>query len=234
VKQNEHYNKVLKITGILVTIAFIIWFIFYPLTAGTALIQSKIIYGRLSTILAGVGVFWLLYYGIIWKWKFELFRLIFFDKPDLTGTWMGYLKSNYTKKNVSLPPIKIALFIRQENFFDIRITSQTSTYAGFSFGETLEYDTSNKMTRLLYQYSQKNTLPDSKDDKQGAADLFLYENYLAGHYWTLVNTSGFIRVHKLTNKTFRSFEEADKMLGQSPILKECLKLIEGVDLTTKL
>lgn len=211
----------------MIVIPYILWLIFLPILE----IEAKDIfqehYGRFAKILVGLSFFWFIYYQWLWKIEWKWLRALFFDRPNLSGTWMGYLQSNYKKDGNLIPPIKIVLFIRQPNFFDIRITSQTKSYAGFSFGEVLQYDSSSQKIRLLYQYSQKKTVPDSADDQQGAADLHLYENYLAGHYWTIVKTSGFIRVHQLSEKQFKSFEEAEQTIGNDPVLEECYALVSG-------
>jgi hypothetical protein len=86
------------------------------------------------------------------------------------------------------------------------------------------------MIRLLYHYSPKQKLPNSKNEQQGAADLLLYGDFLAGYYWTLGKTKGFIRVHKLTKKCYKSFEQADKDLGNNEVLKGCLKLVQETKL----
>ncbi|MBN8878184.1 MAG: hypothetical protein J0I32_11600 [Sphingobacteriales bacterium] len=227
---SKHFNKVIKISGYAIAIIFILWFAVLPIDSK---VSSKAIwkglYSRFALIIVGISFFWVLYYNIFWKWKSTFLRKFFFDQPDLSGTWMGYLKSDFLADGVPMVPIKIVFFIRQTNFFDIRITSQSSQNAFFSYGEVLQFDHSNNMIRLIYQYSQKKTIPDSKDDQQGAADLFLYEDYLAGHYWTIVKTSGFIRVHKLSDKSYRSFEEAERELGNSAILLKCYDLVRGID-----
>lgn len=234
-KQSEHYKKVLQITGILIAIVYIVWLLFSPISSegmSSSIVNAH--YRRFSTIFLCIGTFWLIYYNTLWKWKSNLFRQIFFDQPNLNGTWMGYLKSDYKNNGEPIPPLEIVLFIRQNNFFDIRITSQTLKYAGFSFGETLDYNSTNKTIRLLYQYSQKKTIPDSSDDRQGAADLNLYDDYLAGHYWTIVKTAGFIRVNKLSDKTFNSFEEASRNVGDLTKMKECYDIVAGLDISNVL
>jgi hypothetical protein len=218
----------LKLSLYFIAAAFLIWYMISPfdLKRPSTLIW-QLIYKRFSSIIAFISLFWLAYYNFIWKVKWKWIRIVFFDQPNLSGTWMGYLKSDFLKEGHPLPPIKIAFFIRQPNFFDIRITSMSATNAFFSFGEILEFDSSNGMIRLLYQYSQKKTVPDSSDDQQGAADLFLYDNFLAGHYWTIVKTGGFIRVHKLSKEQYLSFEEADKVFGEYSIVNDCLQAVQG-------
>jgi len=228
VNHSQHFKKVIKISSYAIAAIFILWFVVSPIDSNNQIkILWKALYSRFALIIVGISLFWLLYYNIFWKWRWTFFRKIFFDQPNLSGTWMGYLKSDFLVNGSPLLPIKIVFFIRQINFFDIRITSQSAENAFFSFGEILQFDPSNNMIRLLYQYSQKKTLPDSKDDQQGAADLFLYEDYLAGHYWTIVKTSGFIRVHKLSDANYRSFEEADRELGSATILDQCYSLVQG-------
>lgn len=227
---STHFKKVIKISGYAIAIAFILWFIASPIDSmGQPKVLGKALYSRFAIIIAAISLFWILYYNILWKWKWPFFRKIFFDQPNLSGSWMGYLKSDYLGDEKPKPPIKIVFFIRQPNFFDIRITSQSLENAFFSFGEALQFDQSSNMIRLLYQYSQKKTVPDSKDDQQGAADLYLYKDYLAGHYWTIVKTSGFIRVHKLSDVSYNSFEDADRELGEALILKDCYSLVKGAD-----
>lgn len=232
---SKHFSKVIKISGYAIALTFIIWFIISPIdTKGSSKLIWKSLYSRFTIIIIGIGFYWVVYYNALWKWKWSFFRKVFFDQPDLSGTWMGYLKSDFLDNGIPMEPIKIVFFIRQPNFFDIRITSQSSQNAFFSYGEILQFDQSNNMIRLLYQYSQRKTIPGSEDDRQGAADLYLYKDYLAGHYWTIVKTSGFIRVHKLFDKNYQSFEEVDKKLGNSPILAECYKLVKGSDINNGL
>lgn len=227
---NSHFKKVIKISAYGIAIIFILWFIISPIHSdGATSTAWKIFYRRFATIISVVSLFWLAYYNVFWKLKARLLRKLLFDQPNLSGTWMGYLKSDYGGNETPMKPIKIVFFIRQTSFFDIRIISQSSENAFFSFGETLQFDPSNNLVRLLYQYSQKKTLPDSKDDQQGSADLYLYDDYLAGHYWTIVKTSGFIRVHKLSDKLYRSFEDANKEIGEAQILQTCYNLIEGTN-----
>jgi hypothetical protein len=229
--RNKHYKKMLKLSLYFIAIVFLIWFMILPFDPNQSSSSIwKLIYKRFSSTIAFISLFWIVYYDSLWKLKWKLFRRIFFDQPNLSGTWMGYLKSDFIKEGQLLPPIKIAFFIRQSNFFDIRITSMSLTNAFFSFGEILEFDSSNGMIRLLYQYSQKKTVPDSYDDQQGAADLFIYSDFLAGHYWTIVKTSGFIRVNKLSKELCQSFEEADKQFGNNPILNDCLQAVQGIKL----
>jgi hypothetical protein len=223
----KYYKKILTLSLYCLAGAFLVWYAISPIAVNEKpFVIWKTIYGRLSIIISFICFFWLAYFKVLWKLRWKLFRQVFFDQPNLSGTWMGYLKSDYLKEGKSIDPIKIVFFINQPNFFEIRITSMSSASAFFSFGEILQFDLSNGMIRLLYQYSTQKRVPHSNNEQQGASDLFLYGDFMAGHYWTIVKTSGFIRIHKLSEERFSSFEDADKTVGNSPVIIDCLKAVQ--------
>jgi hypothetical protein len=213
----DEFIKLLKISITVIAILFVLSLILCPIDSSSSLIL-KTLYSRISGVGTLVIAFWVAYFTRLWKLSF--FQRVLIKKPVISGTWIGYLKSDFKKNEKTLPPLKI-IFVIHQTFLSIRINSFTEGYAGLSYSENMDYDRSSRRTRLTYHFSQNAVLPDDIDKRQGAAELFLYSDYLAGYYWTVGKTYGFIKIYKVSTNIINSFEEAVQTFSDSTVILQC-------------
>lgn len=225
------FFKILRISFYSLAGSFLLWALFASLPPLDSWDGYRTIYSRIAVIITVITLFWTVYF--LWLWKLSIFQNLIIRKPCLAGTWIGYVRSDFKKNATQIEPFKI-VFVIHQTFFSVRINSFTAAYAAHSFGEFFHYASDSKKIRLTYLFAQNAVLPHQIDTRQGSAELFYYGHYLAGYYWTIGKTYGFLRVHKLSNETLGSFEEAEEKYANNEVINKCYTLIANKQLDYKL
>jgi hypothetical protein len=127
-------------------------------------------------------------------WKLRIFKKWLVAFPDLSGTWLGTLKSDYVNPNTKnrVNPIPCMLVIKHR-YKNIRIRLQTAESISYSFSEEIEFDNEKHQKRISYSYTNEpNTLLDYRSNShRGTVVLGLInDNELIGHYYTDRKTKG--------------------------------------------
>lgn len=127
-------------------------------------------------------------------WKLKVFRKWLIAFPDMTGTWIGELKSNYVNPDTGkkVEPISCMLVIKHK-FNKINVKLYTNESISYSFSEELDFDSDKQLKRLSYSYTNEpNTLLDYRSaNHRGTSILNLIgENRLKGYYYSDRATKG--------------------------------------------
>lgn len=148
----------------------------------------------------------------IWRWPILQGWLI--KIPDLQGTWIGELKSDWinpeTQKGID--PIPIVLVIKQ-TFLSLRVTLLTKESSSYSTTADINAVTGGEELYLVYNYTNrpKATIRDRSAIHDGAATLKIIrtpKRLLEGEYWTSRKTRGELVVKFKSKKIAEQFESA--------------------------
>lgn len=162
----------------------------------------------LSFVVTAVTVFWFVYFRF--GWRVPVLKHLF-HKPNLNGTWIGTLQSDYTdERGEKVPPLDIAVVVRQ-SFLFTHVTSLTDNLVAYSYSDTLLIDDERARRRLIYLYSEKSLFRPGTGAHQGTAELTLVgepTRELLGAYWTNRKTAGSIHLVFASRTHVHSFGEA--------------------------
>ena len=131
-----------------------------------------------------------------WGWRHRIFRGWLVPFPDLTGTWIGEIRSDYkpdTGKHLS--PIPVMLTITQ-SFFQVSCVMHTGEMKSRTYLEGFQVDYERQLKQLSYIYTSKPDLPhsDRSSPHDGAAVFDITNDgetrRLKGRYWTERKTTG--------------------------------------------
>lgn len=131
-----------------------------------------------------------------WGWKFKIFRGWLVPFPDLNGTWVGYIYSNWVDDATGnkIAPIPAMLTVKQ-TFFTTSYVVRTSEMQSDSYVEGFLIDEQRQQKELTYSYTSKPrvSLAHRSNPHDGACVLSIIENpkrKLKGRYWTERKTTG--------------------------------------------
>ncbi|MBT1886627.1 MULTISPECIES: Cap15 family cyclic dinucleotide receptor domain-containing protein [Enterobacteriaceae] len=131
-----------------------------------------------------------------WGWKLKIFRGWLVPFPDMNGSWVGLIYSDWinpmTGEKVS--PIPVMLTVNQ-SFFHISCMMRTSEMESFSYSEGFIIDPERQVKNISYSYSSKPRLSLSERSvpHDGTVVFKIIENpnqKLVGRYWTERLTKG--------------------------------------------
>lgn len=202
---------------LLVGISAAAWFLLAYLN-GLDLSNVKVFFAlvpRVVTIdLLVIAVF------VKWGWRFKAFRGWLVPFPNLNGTWIGFINSDW--KNPSTgekpPPIPVMLTVNQ-SFFHISCVMRTSEMESSSYSEGFLIDADRQIKQVAFSYTSKPrlSLRERSTPHDGTAVFQIIEKpklKLAGRYWTERQTKG--EIH-LEHHSREMFEELPDSLGSHPV-----------------
>ncbi len=155
-----------------------------------------------------------------WGWKLKLFRGWLVPFPDLNGSWLGYIYSDWKNPDTGEkpPPIPVMLTINQ-SFFHISCKMCTSEMESSSYSEGLLMDPDRQIKNVAYSYisQPRLSLSDRSIRHDGTAVFKIVENpkqKLVGRYWTERLTKGEIILDYYSKELL---EELPETLGEHPV-----------------
>lgn len=155
-----------------------------------------------------------------WGWKFRVFRGWLVPFPNLNGTWLGYINSDWKNPQTGLrpQPIPVMLNIRQ-SFSVISCVMRTGEMESFSFAEGFMIDPERQVKQLAYSYTSKPSLSlnERSAPHDGTAVFRIIEKptlKLIGRYWTERLTKGEITLEYHSRDLV---EELPRSLGKHPV-----------------
>ncbi|MDC9727272.1 MAG: hypothetical protein PSN35_05505 [Candidatus Thioglobus sp.] len=167
-----------------------------------------------SIDLIAIGIF------VKWGWKIKIFRGWLVPFPDLNGTWVGNIYSDWInpKTGEKPAPIPVMLTINQ-SFFHVSCLMRTSEMESHSYVEGFVIDTDRQLKNIAYSYTSKPRLSINERSipHDGAAVFQIIETpkpKLNGRYWTERATKGEI---KLEYHSSELLEELPESLGEHPV-----------------
>ncbi|WP_044412214.1 Cap15 family cyclic dinucleotide receptor domain-containing protein [Thiomicrospira microaerophila] len=131
-----------------------------------------------------------------WGWKLKIFRGWLVPFPNLNGSWVGHIYSDWRnpKTGLATPPIPVLLTIKQ-SFFQISCVMHTEEMNSYSYTEGFLINTDRQEKNLAYSYSSKPrlNLSNRSSPHDGTAVFKIIETpekKLVGRYWTERETKG--------------------------------------------
>lgn len=152
-----------------------------------------------------------------WGWKFRIFRVPF---PNLNGSWVGYIYSDWKSPETgeNPPPIPVMLTVNQ-SFFHISCMMRTSEMESSSYSEGFLIDPDRQIKNVAYSYTSKPrlSLNERSIPHDGAAVFKIIERpkqKMMGRYWTERLTKGEIVLEYHSEELL---EELPEDLGEHPV-----------------
>ncbi|NYT79077.1 hypothetical protein H0A71_19000 [Alcaligenaceae bacterium] len=155
-----------------------------------------------------------------WGWRLKIFRGWLVPFPNLNGSWVGSIYSDWKNPETGEkpPPIPVMLTVNQ-SFFHISCMMRTSEMESSSYAEGFLIDPERQIKNLAYSYTSKPRLSLSERSitHDGTAAFKIVENpnkKLSGRYWTERLTKGEILLQYYSEKML---EELPDDLDEHPV-----------------
>ncbi|MGT3206432.1 Cap15 family cyclic dinucleotide receptor domain-containing protein [Yersinia enterocolitica] len=155
-----------------------------------------------------------------WGWKLKIFRGWLVPFPNLSGSWVGFIYSDWKNPQTGEkpPPIPVMLTVNQ-SFFHISCMMRTSEMESSSYSEGFLIDPERQIKDVAYSYASKPrlSLNERSIPHDGTVVFKIIENpklKLVGRYWTERLTKGEI---VLQYHSKEMLEELPENLGEHPV-----------------
>lgn len=202
---------------ILLGLSAIAWF-FLAHFAGVDLSKLPEFLGLLPKVITVDLIAVMVFVKWAWRWKWLRGWLVPF--PNLNGTWLGEIRSDWIDERTGkkVPSIPAMLTIRQ-TFFHLSCVVQTAEMRSDSYVEGFQIDDERQVRQLAYSYQSRPrlSLQQRSTPHDGTAVFEVIESTdrkLRGRYWTERKTTGEMEF------CFRSsdiLEELSAELGGHPM-----------------
>lgn len=155
-----------------------------------------------------------------WGWKIKIFRGWLVPFPDLNGSWVGFIYSDWKNPETGEKPSPIPVLLTiNQSFFHISCLMHTGEMESSSYSEGFLIDADRQIKNLAYSYTSKPrlSLNERSIPHDGTAVLKIIESpkkKLVGRYWTERLTKGEI-ILEYRSKTL--LEELPEDLGGHPV-----------------
>ncbi|MEE4790881.1 hypothetical protein V2K52_25540 [Pseudomonas alliivorans] len=166
-----------------------------------------------------------------WGWKLKIFRGWLVPFPNLNGSWIGLIYSDWTNPETGAkpPPIPVMLTVNQ-SFFHINCVMRTGEMESSSYSEGFQINPDRQIKILSYLFDSKPrlSLNTRSIPHDGAAVFQIIEKQqkkLVGRYWTERLTKGEIILQ------FHSCELLDELpedLGAHPVTEAENRRQQGI------
>ena len=178
---------------ILLAMSACIWFGLAQAT-GSDLSEEGVFFGLLRYVVtidvAIISVF------MKWGWKWRILKGWLVPFPNLSGTWIGEIRSDWKDPQTgnTLPPIPTMLTVKQ-SFFSISCAMHTGEMRSTSYVEGFHLDSERQLKQIVYSYTSTPRLSVLKRSAphDGTVVFDLIERpdrKLVGRYWTVRKTTG--------------------------------------------
>ena len=158
-----------------------------------------------------------------WGWKLKIFRGWLVPFPNMSGTWVGFIYSDWKnpKTGEKPPPIPVMLTVNQ-SFFHVSCVMRTSEIESSSYSEGFLIDSDRQIKQIAYSYTSKPrlSLNERSIPHDGTAVFQIIEkpkSKLNGRYWTERLTKGEIRLEYHANELL---DELPDSLGDHPVTED--------------
>jgi len=158
-----------------------------------------------------------------WGWKIKLFRGWLVPFPNLNGSWLGFIYSDWKNPDTGEkpPPIPVMLTVNQ-SFFHVSCMMRTGEMESSSYSEGFLIDPDRQIKNIAYSYASKPrlSLNDRSIPHDGTAVFRIVENpalKLVGRYWTERLTKGEIILEYHSKELL---EELPDDFGDHPVTED--------------
>lgn len=155
-----------------------------------------------------------------WGWKLKIFRGWLVPFPNLNGSWVGSIYSDWKNPETGEKPAPIPVMLTvNQSFFHISCMMRTSEMESSSYAEGFLIDPDRQIKNLAYSYTSKPRLSLSERSMphDGTAAFKIIENpnrKLTGRYWTERLTKGEISLQYYSEEIL---EELPEDLSEHPV-----------------
>jgi hypothetical protein len=155
-----------------------------------------------------------------WGWKFKIFRGWLVPFPNINGTWVGFIYSDWKDPDTGKKPLPIPVMLTvNQSFSHISCVMHTSEMESSSYSEGFLIDTDRQVKKIAYSYASKPrlSLNERSIPHDGAVVFQIIESSkqkLIGRYWTERLTKGEI---VLEHHSGELFEELPESMGDHPV-----------------
>ncbi|MBI0083157.1 hypothetical protein H3T52_03550 [Commensalibacter sp. M0402] len=212
-----HSKNLKNYLYVLIFISAIAWVIF-TYCIGVKLSNIKYFFELIPKVVTVdviiVGLF--VKYG--WKWRVFRGWLVVF--PNLNGTWVGFIYSNWQNPETGQKPAPIPVMLTiKQSFCYINFMMRTSEMESFSYSEGFIIDPEKQIKKITYSYTSKPkiSLNERSNSHDGTAVFQIIENSqkkLKGRYWTERKTTGEISFDYHSKKIL---DELPENFGKHPV-----------------
>ena len=212
--------NVRQFTFIFVGISAAAWLLF-SLTGGGELSDVVFFLSQVPKVVTFDLAVFAVFTRWVWKWDFLQGWLVPF--PDLNGTWVGDIHSDWenpeTGKRVA--PIPTMLTIKQ-SMFNISCVMHTGEMKSYSYSEDFQIDGDRQLKQLAYLYTSnpRIVLRDRSGIHDGAMvfDVSTKDKFkMSGRYWTERKTTGEVNLRLHTTEML---DALPKSLGDHPVTED--------------
>jgi hypothetical protein len=205
---------------VLISLSAGAWFSLAYISGGD-LSKAKDFFGLVPKVvtidLAFITVF------VKWGWKLKFFRGWLVPFPNLNGTWIGFIYSDWQNPETGEKPNPIPTMLTlKQSFFHVSCVMHTGEMNSYSYSEGFLIDPDRQIKQLSYSYTSqpRTSLSNRSATHDGTAVFRIIEKpkpQLTGRYWTERLTKGEIILE------YHSDEILEKMpstLGDHPVTEE--------------
>lgn len=131
-----------------------------------------------------------------WGWKLKIFRGWLVPFPNLNGSWVGLIYSDWKNPNTGQKPSPIPVMLTvKQSLFHISCMMHTGEMESSSYSEDFLIDTERQIKNLAYSYTSRprSSLSERSTPHDGTALFRVIEkpkHKLIGRYWTERLTKG--------------------------------------------
>lgn len=177
-------------------LAFIVYATIFLLTQNLDSIDFHKAITHVSTTISINIILWMIF--IAWAWKWKIFYPWLVPFPNLSGDWVGTIKSNWKEKELEPIPIEVSI---TQNFFNVQVRIKTSESRSYSIGASFDIDNERGFQQLFYTYlnTPKAGVRERSEIHYGSTNLN-FDGFkvtkMDGEYWTDRETTGEITLTK--------------------------------------
>lgn len=162
----------------------------------------------------------LIFLFVKYMWKWRIFRQWLVPFPDLNGTWIGYIDSNWrnpkTGEYVQKIPVMLVIY---QTFTSISCVMHTQEMKSYSILEGFNIQSEQQIRQFAYIFStDPRLLLSDRNIRHNGTMMFDIigekEIKLKGKYWTDRNTQGEIT---LVIHSYKRLHEIPDILGNHPL-----------------
>lgn len=155
-----------------------------------------------------------------WGWKLKIFRGWLVQYPNLNGTWIGFIHSDWKNSQTDEKPPRIPVMLTvNQSFFHVSCVVRTREMESYSYSEGFLIDSDRQVKKIAYSYTSKPrpSVSERSITHDGTAIFQIIEKpmlKLTGRYWTDRLTKGEIMLEYHTEELL---EELPDSLSEHPV-----------------
>ncbi len=177
-------------------LAFIVYATIFILTQNLDSVDFHKAITHVSTTISINIIIWMIFIG--WAWRLKIFYPWLVPFPNLSGEWVGTIKSNWKEKELDPIPIEVSI---KQNFFNVQVRIKTKESRSYSIGASFDIDNERGFQQLFYTYlnTPKAGVREESVIHYGST-ILNFDGFkvtkMEGEYWTDRETTGEITLTK--------------------------------------